>query len=66
MKITEHNVETGEIIERNATAEEIAQRELDELAALELKEKEAAAKARREDLLNRLGITEEEAKLLLS
>ncbi len=60
MKITEHNVETGEIIERNATAEEIAQRELDELAALELKEKEAAAKARREDLLNRLGITKNE------
>ena len=66
MIITEHNVETGEIVERDATAEEIAQREKDAEAALALKEAEAKAKAKRQELLDRLGITEEEAKLLLS
>ena len=66
IKITEHNVETGEITERDATAEELAQYELDaqELAdRLAQIEANAIAKAA---LLDRLGITEDEAKLLLS
>ena len=29
MKILEHNVETGEVIERDATVEELAQMEID-------------------------------------
>lgn len=66
MKITEHNVETGEIIERDATAEELAQYELDaqEREAL-LAEVQAKATAKAA-LLERLGITADEAKLLLS
>lgn len=65
MKIVEHNATTGEIVERDATEQEIAQRGADELAALELKKKEAAEITRRQDLLDRLGITQEEARLLL-
>lgn len=66
MKITEHNVETGEIIERDATAEELAQYELDaeEREAL-LAEARTKAEAKIA-LLERLGITEDEARLLLN
>ena len=66
MKILEHNVETGEAIEREATAEEIAAFKANsEQAAVERAEAEtnAAAKAA---LLERLGITADEAKLLLA
>jgi hypothetical protein len=65
MNILEHNVETGETVEREATAEELAQMEIDaakfaveEQARLD---KEAAKAA----LLAKLGIDEDEAKLLL-
>jgi len=60
------NCETGEEIVRDATAEEIAQMELDaanEAARKAEAEARAAAKAA---LLAQLGITEEQAKLLLS
>lgn len=65
-KITETNAETGVTIERNATPEEIAQFEADATAkAFELQE--AATKAaEKAALLDRLGITADEAKLLLS
>lgn len=59
------NCETGEIVERELTDEELAQQAIDEA---EVKKVEAAAKAQAEAkaaLLERLGITEEEAKLLL-
>ena len=65
-KITIHNVATGEIIEREMTPEELNQWELDKLVAqeqLEVVNQVAAAKAA---LLEKLGITEDEAKLLLS
>ena len=59
------NCETGEVIERNLTAEELAQQAKDE-AKLAAKEAELAAKEQaRQALLGRLGITEDEAKLLL-
>lgn len=61
---------TGETIERELNAEEIAQQEIDEAAyqAVEAARKaEADAKAQaKAELLQRLGISEEEAKLLLS
>lgn len=66
MNIRIHNVETGEIIDRPMNDKEIEQfnidlrKQEDEKILLEAK---ATAKA---DLLNRLGITAEEAKLLLS
>lgn len=66
MKITELNCETGEEITRDATAEEIAQAQADaQLAQAEADAKTEAAAAKAA-LLERLGITEEEAKLLLS
>ena len=64
--ITIHNVETGKITEREMTAEEIAQQEIDE-AAFELRQAEIKTKATaKAALLDRLGITADEAKLLLS
>jgi hypothetical protein len=60
------NCETGEETTREFTQEEIVQQELDSAIALSLKEAEAAKAAEKEALLERLGITAEEAKLLLS
>jgi len=64
------NCETGEVIERSLNAEEIAQQEIDEanyLAAKAIADAEAEAKAEaKAALLEQLGITEEQAKLLLS
>lgn len=62
----EANVETGEIIVRELTDEEIAQDKKDRaLAAKKAKELAEVALAKAA-LLEKLGITEEEAKLLLS
>lgn len=61
-----HNVETGEIIEREMTdAEIVASQEADALIQAERELLEAKAIAKTE-LLERLGITADEAKLLLS
>ena len=61
-----HNAETGEIIEREMNEKELAQYELERVAA----EKEASVKGQKGQanaaLLEKLGITEDEAKLLLS
>lgn len=61
-----HNIETDEVIEREMNAAELAQWEADKAKT----EAEAQAKAEAETakaaLLEKLGITEEEAKLLLS
>ena len=66
----EINCETGEVIERPLTADEIAaneaaaaQAEADRVAAEAEAEAKAQAKA---ELLDRLGITAEEAALLLA
>lgn len=63
------NCETGETLEVELTAEEVAQREADAKAAAEAKAQEdadkAAKAAQKAALLERLGITEEEAVLLL-
>ena len=56
----------GTVIERNFTEAELAQIEADKLADIK-KEKELQAKAQaKADLLARLGITADEARLLLS
>jgi hypothetical protein len=66
MKILEHNVETGEAIERNATADETAYIKAGaEAIKAEVAEAEAKAEAKAA-LLERLGITEAEAQLLLA
>lgn len=61
-----HNLETGEITDREMTADELAQREAD-LAAQAVAAAEAEAKAtQKAALLDKLGITADEAVLLLS
>jgi hypothetical protein len=61
-----HNAETDEIIDRKMTDSEFAQFNQDK-ANSEAKEAEAEAKASAKSaLLERLGISEDEAKLLLS
>ena len=69
-QITIHDVATGEIITRDLTADEIAQWEAN---ALQIKkEKAAQAKAeqakadKRQTILDRLGITNEELLAILS
>ncbi len=60
------NAETGEEIIRDANAEELAQMAIDNQESLKRKtelETKALAKA---ELLDRLGITEDEAKLLFA
>lgn len=60
-----HNVETGEIIEREMNAEELAQLEADKAEAEAKAAAIAAKEAARAALLDKLGITADEAKLLL-
>jgi hypothetical protein len=66
MKKLEHNVETGEITEREMNAQEIKQLEADKAKAEAEAEAKAQALLQRQALLEKLGITEDEAKLLLS
>lgn len=60
-----HDLETGEIIDREMNAEELANNE--EVKARWQREQEEIAekKAAREALLAKLGITEEESKFLI-
>jgi hypothetical protein len=60
------NCKTGEEIVRDATAEEIAQIELDAANEATRKAEAEAKETAKATLLNKLGITAEEARLLLS
>jgi hypothetical protein len=70
MHTIEHNVETGEIKEVEMTAEEVAafearaQEIADTVAAIA--EAETVKAAEKQAILDQLGITAEQAKLLLS
>ena len=64
--ITIHNVETGEIITREMTAQELAQYEADKETNELLKAEAEAKAAQKAAMLDRLGITAEEAALLLA
>jgi hypothetical protein len=59
------NCETGEEIVRDATPEEIAQKEIDAANEAARKAEAEAKAAEKQALLDRLGITADEAKLLL-
>jgi hypothetical protein len=60
-----HNIETDEVIDREMTDAEFAQYEADQ-ADYQLKQAEAEAKeTARQAILDRLGLTADEAKLLL-
>jgi hypothetical protein len=61
-----HNIESGEVIEREMTADELTQWEADKAQAEAEAQAKAQAEAAKAALLQKLGITEEEAKLLLS
>ena len=60
-----HNVQTNEVIDVELTEQELEQLELDKAKAEALALAEATKSAEKAALLERLGITEEEAKLLL-
>jgi hypothetical protein len=64
-QVTIVNTETGEEIIRDANAEELAQIEADATAAAARQAATAQKAADRAALLAQLGITEEQAKLLL-
>ena len=61
-----HNAETNEIIDREMNAEELAQFKLDAAKAEQDIVEEESKLAKKAALLERLGITEEEAKLFLA
>ena len=61
-----HNIETGEIIEREMNAQELAQLEIDKADEAAHEAAEAQKAADKAALLTKLGITDNEAKLLLS
>jgi hypothetical protein len=65
MKILEHNVETGEAIERDATIEEIEQMETDAAQKALVDQAQSEKESAKAALLERLGITADEAALLL-
>lgn len=60
-----HNVETGEVSEVELTADELAQQAIDVKQSKMDKATVSANAAAKAELLNRLGITAEEAALLL-
>lgn len=65
MRILEHNLTTGEVFERDATKEELAQAKVDVANEAAWKAEVKAKATAKAALLDRLGITAEEAALLL-
>lgn len=63
--IAEHNLETGEVIVREPNEQELAAQEKLRQKAEAHAKAEAAKAAARQALLDKLGITADEAKLLL-
>ena len=60
-----HNIETDEIIDREMNDVEFAQYEIDKLNSAQAKAEAEAKEAQRQAILDRLGLTADEAKLLL-
>ena len=61
-----HNVETGEVIEREMTAAELKQAEADKAEGSRIKEAEATKAAEKVAVLAKLGLTADEVAALLS
>jgi hypothetical protein len=61
-----HNSETNEVIDREMTAEEFDAYKLDKIAIAETAKENELKEAAKAALLTKLGITAEEAQLLLS
>jgi hypothetical protein len=64
-QVKEVNCETGEEILRDATAQEIAQMEIDAANYAAQKTAAEAKEIQRQEILARIGITADEAQLLL-
>jgi hypothetical protein len=60
-----YNAATGETIERDLTAEELEQAAADKIAGEASKKAEEAKKAARQAVLDKLGLTADEAAALL-
>ncbi len=60
-----HNIATNEIIDREMTVAEFAQYEAEQVANATRQAEAEAKAATRQVILTRLGITEEEARILL-
>lgn len=60
-----HDLATDEVIDREMNDAEFAQYQADQAAQAEAQAKADAKAAQRQALLTRLGITEEEARILL-
>ena len=63
--IKDVNVETGEEVEREMTAAELSQWELDAAKSAQAETDKVAKETAKSALLEKLGITQEEAALLL-
>lgn len=61
-----HNIETNEVIDREMNDEEFAAYEAHQAASLAIQNERAAKEIEKAALLTKLGITADEAKLLLS
>jgi hypothetical protein len=61
-----HNAETGEVIEREMNAAEFKQYEADQISGQAIAQTKADKETEKAALLAKLGITDDEAKLLLS
>jgi len=61
-----HNLETGEELERPMNTKEFVQWEADIAASIAREQAKTEQAAAKQALLNRLGLTEEEARLLFS
>jgi len=66
VKVIEKNLLTGETIEREQTTAEKTQAEKDKAEAQTQAEAQAAKDAKRIAVLNKLGLSEDEAKALFS
>ena len=60
-----HDLETNEVIDREMTADELVQYNAEQAEAKTRRDAEAAKAADKAALLSKLGITEDEARLLL-
>lgn len=63
--IKEHNATTNEIIERQPTSQELNQMQNDAISAEQELAESEAKEAARQAILDKLGLTAEEAQLLL-
>lgn len=63
--VREHNTETNEIIDREMTDAEYTSYQEGQAAQIAIKSEVKAKEVQRQAILNRLGLTSEEAKILL-